>query len=191
MIREFQKTKRIVSRFPWRGESGQAFIEFTLVVCILMALIFGAIDFCRAIYMRQLLINLSRETANLEARGVGTTTQDIMTNALSAAVLEALPSLALDGANGKVIVTAVTNPNGAGPRLSLQYHTGSLPDSDSRLGSTIGAAPTYWPNGISTTNRSVYVAEIFYKYKPITPVGYFFKGVLPTQFYDAAYFSTL
>src|ERR1039458_3356865 len=94
-----QNTKRIVARFSQPGESGQAFVEFTLVVFILMALLFGAIDFCRAIFMRQLLINLSRETANLEARGTGSTTRDIMTNAMNAAVLEALPSLALDGAN--------------------------------------------------------------------------------------------
>src|ERR1017187_2299353 len=128
MIHLFQKTKRIVSRFSRAGESGQALVEFSLVVFILMALLFGAIDFCRAIFMRQLLINLSRETANLEARGTGSTTQDIMTNALNAAILEALPSLALDGANGKVIVTAVTNTNGT-PFVSYQFQTGSLSGS--------------------------------------------------------------
>ncbi len=91
---------------------------------MLMVLIFGAIDFGRAIYMRQVLINLSRETANLEARGTGSTTQEIMTNALSAAIQEALP-LALNSSNGYVVVTAVTN-FGAHFTISQQYNSGTL-----------------------------------------------------------------
>src|ERR1039458_4808607 len=108
MNRILQRAKRTVSRISGRGEGGQALIEFTLVALLLIVLIFGAIDFCRAIYMRQLLINLSRETANLEARGVGSTTAEIMTNALNAAIQEASP-LTLNSTNGMVIVTAVTN----------------------------------------------------------------------------------
>jgi hypothetical protein len=38
-------------------------------------------------------------------------------------------------------------------------------------------------------NQTVYVTEVFYKYKPITPLGKFLVGiVLPSQSYDVAYY---
>jgi hypothetical protein len=190
-----QKTKRAVPRISWRDESGQAIMEFAAVVVMLIVLIFGAIDFCRAIYMRQLLVNLSRETANLEARGSGSTTQDIMSNAMAAAITEALP-LTLGSSNGMVIVTAVTlsNTNNT-PIISYQYSAGSLAGAASVIGGPAGNAPKQMPNtgsiSILPAFRTVYVAEIYYKFVPITPVGNFIKAVLPTQFYDAAYFSSL
>jgi Flp pilus assembly protein TadG len=193
MSRTFQKAKRTLSRIFWRSENGQALVEFSLITVALLVLIFGAIDFGRAIYLRQVMINLSRETANLEARGSGSTTQDIMTNALNAAIQEGLPTLNLNSVTGMVIVTAVTN-FGAGFRVSQQYIAGTL----------AGAASIAGPNGSNTTahlpstaasilpaNRTVYVAEIYYEFFPITPVGNFIKVVLPKKFYDAAYFSAL
>lgn len=193
----FQKTKQTVARISWRGESGQALIEFAVASVMLIVLIFGVIDFCRAIYLRQVLVNLSRETANLEARGSGTTTMDIMTNALNAAITEALP-LALNSSTGMVIVTAVTNFNSKGTAqytISQQYTAGSLAGAISRIGSStnVGNKATLPTTGGTylPANRTVYVAEIYYKFVPITPVGNFIKAVLPTQFYDAAYFSAL
>jgi Flp pilus assembly protein TadG len=194
----FHKAKRTVSRISWRGESGQAIMEFAAVVVMLMVLIFGAIDFCRAIYLRQEMVNLSRETANLEARGAGTTTMEIMTNALAAAILEAQP-LGLNSSTGMVIVTAVTNVYGKGGTVSYtisqQYTAGTLAGAQSRIGTStnVGNAAVMPSTGGTylTSNRTVYVAEIYYQFFPITPVGNFIKAVLPTQFYDAAYFSSL
>jgi Flp pilus assembly protein TadG len=192
MNRPSQKVKRTASRIFRRGKSGQALIEFTGVTVFLLVLIFGAIDFCRAIYLRQVLVNLSRETANLEARGSGTTTMDIMTNALNAAIQEALP-LALNSSTGMVIVTAVTN-FGSHVTISQQYKSGTLAGASSRIGSTTNVGNTATmpstAKSILPANRTVYVAEIYYKFIPITPVGNFIKAILPKQFYDAAFFST-
>jgi Flp pilus assembly protein TadG len=196
MNRPSQKAKRTVSRIFWRSKSGQALIEFTGVIVLLLLLIFGAIDFCRAIYLRQVLVNLSRETANLEARGTGTTTQEIMTNALNAAIQEALP-LALDSSNGMVIVTAVTNNFGSGKKgstagfvISQQYTAGTL-GASSAIG-TGNNNPAWLPvTSILPSNRTVYVAEVYYHFTPITPVGKFINAALPKQFYDVAYFSAL
>ena len=191
-----QKTNRTVSRIFWRGESGQALVEFTLVTIVLLVLIFGVIDVCRAIYLRQLLVNLTRETANLEARGSGSTTDDIMTNALVAGITEALPSLALDSANGKIIVTAVTLSNtNSSPMITHQFSAGSLSTAGSVIGGPAGNAPNAkWDTGnplILPAFHTVYVAEIYYKFVPITPVGGLINIALPKQFYDVAYFSAL
>jgi Flp pilus assembly protein TadG len=195
-----QRTKQTVSRFFWRDEGGQALIEFTLVTLLLIVLIFGAIDFCRAIYLRQLLVNVSRETANLEARGTGSTTAEIMTNAMNSMLTEALP-LVLNSTNGTIIVTAVTNFNNvvnkkstAAFTISHQYQQGTLLNAKSAVGTFTGTNnfnPATLPTGILPAHRTVYVAEIFYKFTPITPVGKLINHLLPTQFYDAAYFSTL
>lgn len=192
MNRNFQKAKRTVSRIFWRSENGQALVEFSLITVALLVLIFGAIDFGRAIYLRQLLVNLSRETANLEARGSGSTTQDIMTNALGAAIQEGLPTLNLNSVTGMVIVTAVTN-FGKGFRISQQYTAGTLAGATSRIGKGSNTTATLPSTGASIlpANRTVYVAEIYYQFFPITPVGNFIKAVLPKEFYDAAYFSAL
>src|ERR1035438_1266871 len=190
-----QKTKRTVSRISWGGDSGQALIEFTLVAVALIVLIFGVIDFCRAIYLRQLLVNLSRETANLEARGSGTTTLDIMTNALGAAILEAKPSLGLNSSPRLLTTTAFPN-FGTHSTISQQYTAGSLAGATSAVGTSTNLGNTAklpkTAGSILPANRTVYVAEIYYKFIPITPVGNLINHILlPTRFYDAAYFSAL
>jgi Flp pilus assembly protein TadG len=190
MNRAFQKAKRTDLRTFWRDKSGQALIEFSLVTVLLLVLIFGAIDFGRAIYLRQVMINLSRETANLEARGSGATTMDIMTNALGAAVQEGAP-LDLISSTGKVIITSIFNSNSVFI-VSQQYSTGTLAGAVSVVGPNgVNTAATMPSSGILPTNRTLYVAEIYYQFFPITPVGRFINAVLPNKFYDAAYFSSL
>lgn len=190
----FEKMKRTAPRIPWRGRSGQALVEFSVMALTLISLSFAVIDFSRAIYLRQVLINLSRETANLEARGVGSTTSEIMSNALSATEVSALP-LSLNSSNGFLVVTAVTNFN-TGYIIAEQLSVGTLTTlASSRVGSGVGHAATLpkTKGSILPANHTVYVAEIFYKFQAITPVAHFFKGsgFLPTQLYDVAYFSAL
>src|SRR5580704_8422917 len=93
-----------------RDQSGQALIEFMFVAFILLFMLFGMIDFCRAISTRQVLINLSREAANLAARGTGSTADASISNAIAAVIAGAAP-LSIT-TNGEVIITAVLNSNG-------------------------------------------------------------------------------
>src|SRR5689334_6984144 len=53
----------------FRQCSGQALVEFALISLVLITLLFGLIDFGRAILVRQVMVNLSREGANLASRG--------------------------------------------------------------------------------------------------------------------------
>jgi hypothetical protein len=143
-------------------------------------------DFCVAIYEKQLLTNLSREAANLAARGSGISQQQIMTNALDAIQQEATPlSLLNSSPYGKVYLTAVTNNGAGGLYISEQVSSGGL-SVPSKLGG-LGANVTHV---LPTTNLvqvggTCYIAEVFYVYKPPAPIK--FVG-LSNTFYDVAYF---
>ena len=72
MNTSLQGTNSTTVRIRRRSESGQAFIEFTFVVLMLIIMLFGLIDFGRAIYEHEVLTNLSREGARLAlGRGRG------------------------------------------------------------------------------------------------------------------------
>jgi hypothetical protein len=168
-------------------------MEFAVVSTMLIVLMFGVIDFSRAIYLRQQLLNLTREAANLEARGSGVSAAEIMTNALNATLTSALP-LALNSVTGMVIVTSITNNGSNGYFIGQQLSRGTLSGAASRIGTGVGHAATMPKTAglILPPKHTLYVAEIFYKFTPITPVGHMaFRTALPTQFYDAAYFSGL
>src|SRR5471032_1996693 len=94
-----------------RQRSGQALVEFMFVGFILLFMLFGMIDFCRAISTRQVLINLSRESANLAARGTGSTANESISNAIAAVIAGSAPLTM--ATNGLVIISAVFNDNGS------------------------------------------------------------------------------
>ena len=185
-----QKRKPSTSRSLRRDRSGQALVEFSLAVVMLVLLVFGLIDFCTAIYEKQLLVNLSREAANLAARGGnGLSPQQIMTNALDAIQQEATPlSLLNSSPSGKVYLTAVTN-NGATPPkfyISEQVSSGGL-SAQSKLGTGVGAQVTTLPStNLVQVGGTCYIAEVFYAYKPVVSLPII--AGLSNTFYDVAYF---
>jgi Flp pilus assembly protein TadG len=171
-----------------REQSGQALIEFMFVAFILLFMLFGMIDFCRAISTRQVLINLSREGANLAARGTGDTPNAVISNAISAVIAGAAPlNMAT---NGLVIITAVFNNNGAYV-VTNQVIEGGLSNSVSKvapngLGSTPNMPATAVP--IPQSNQTMFVSEVFYSYKPATPIGKLLNFNMTNALYDAAFF---
>ena len=162
-----------------RNESGQATVEMVLVVLFLAVLMFAVVDFCRAIMTRQVMVNVSREGANLAARGTS------FSNALDAVVGSAQP---LDiNRNGYVILTAVFRDGDGNAIITNQLAKGGLPTT-SHIGSGIGSSPVLPNNQIPTTNQILVAAEVFYQYEPVTPIGKLL-GIAPSQrLYDAAYF---
>src|SRR5208282_2625574 len=105
------QTKPVIARAPCRNQSGQALVEFSLAMLLLVVLVFGLMDFCSAIYEKQLLVNLSREGANLSARGVGGSQLGVMSNALFAVQVEAEPLNLSNSTSGLLILTALSNTN--------------------------------------------------------------------------------
>jgi len=174
------------------AECGQVILELLPVVTLMLILIFGVIDFGRAIWEMQVLTSLSREGSNLASRNVS--------------LQDAANAVINDGAvlnlsqNGKIIITSVQNqaPNQrAQPQFVItgQYSTGSLSatskvgtyNPNPRRGGNQASMPTETPV-FPQPNATVYVTEIYSSYSPITPLGAFVKSVVPRTLYDIAYF---
>lgn len=166
---------------PPRGKSGQALLEFVFVGIFLLMLVFGLIDFGRALMTRQTLVAVSREGANLASRGTS------LDDTLAAVNTSAQPLNLLS--NGYIIVTAVyRQPNGA-LRVQDQRKAGALPHP-SRVGNTIGG-PATLPSTtaeVPPRGRTLYAVEVTHRFTPITPLGKLLNTVLPNQLTDVAYF---
>src|SRR5664279_2853368 len=85
-------------------DSGQALVEFAIAAMMLLIIVFGLIDFCRAIYDQQVITNLTGEGCSLSSRGTG------LTDTVTAVIASSAP-LNLN-ASGRVIATSVFNNNG-------------------------------------------------------------------------------
>ncbi|HVM61749.1 MAG TPA: TadE family protein [Verrucomicrobiae bacterium] len=179
-----------------RNQSGQALVEFMFVAFIVLFLLFGMIDFCRSISTHQVIINLSREGANLAARGsVAGSTDAAISNAIAGVIAEAAP-LNINS-SGEVIISAVYN-TGKNYVITNQVAEGALtvPSKLGKLNNTItmpsvGGATT--ANAVPQSNQTTFVAEVFYNFRPATPLGNVLVGGLrgftvTNQLYDAAYF---
>ncbi len=173
--------RRLMSRRkPVSGQSGQALVEFALIGFFLFVLIFGLIDFSRAIYDQQVMKGLTRQGSNLASRGTD------LTASANSVVTGAAP-LNLNS-NGRVIVTSVASVNGF-YKITGQVSTGGIPAS-SRIGTGVGNPANVPPAAapILNANQTIYITEVFYTYKPITPVGKLVRLNLPSTLYDVAYF---
>jgi Flp pilus assembly protein TadG len=172
---------RRVQNFRWRGRSGQALIEFVFIGVFMLLLVFGLVDFGRALLIRQILSGVSREGANLASRGTS------LADTITAVNTSAAPlSLAT---NGYVIVTAVYRaPNGS-LTVTAQQRSGGIAQSSS-VGNVVGGPAVLPPTAVEIPprGRTLYVVEVFHRYTPVTPLGRLLGVSLPTVLRDVAYF---
>jgi hypothetical protein len=153
-------------------------VEFAISVTLMLILVFGLIDFSRAIFIKEVIVNLG-EGSSMASRG--TSLSDTAT-----AVVAASGHLNVS-VNGQVIVSSVFNNNNT-LQLTGQVSQGAM-GVGSRVGNSIGGTAVLPASVSPQLNQTVYVTEVFYKYKPITPLGNILVGVaLPSQLYDVAYY---
>jgi len=156
----------------------------------MITMAFAIIDFSRAIYEKQVLSHLTREGSNLASRS---TSGDPLTNAANAVIDGAAP---LDlNTDGYVIVTSVENKDGTcqvtgqvamggksavskiAQRKKKDFTAPNLPEPCSDSGT-----------GLPQNGQTMYVTEVFYTYRPVTPIGSLLNVVMPSWLYDVAYF---
>jgi Flp pilus assembly protein TadG len=162
------------------ANSGQASMEFALIVGLMLVLLCVVIDFSRAISYLQVMAGLSREGSNLASRRTSLP-------ASAAAVIAGATPLNL-GRNGEVIVTSVTNINKV--NTITGQATGGAISRQSRVGQRVGSKATVPATSAAMLQpgQTIYVTEIFYSYQPITPLQNLLRIILPSTLYQAAYF---
>lgn len=165
-----------------RSERGQTLLELTLVFGVLLLLLCGVIDIGRAVLTRQSLAWVSREAANMAARGTP------LPETLRAATVSGA-SLGLSS-NGYVIVSKVSRDDRGVATVTAQQ-TGGGRAVSSMIGDHVGATADMPSGGYGQfppRGQSVFVAEISCGFRPITPLGALLGSVFPTELRDVAYF---
>jgi Flp pilus assembly protein TadG len=186
-----------------KGESGQALLEFALVVPLILLLVLGVVEVSYATLDQHVVSRMSREGSNLISRD--TTMTD---SATALASMSSLPVNFNDGSS-TVIFSVVKQVATAGaanfnkPVLYQRFVYGTYPGSSilNNPGGAFGPAPDYTAvnsdNDVSlqVTNAPatlavggmLYVTEIYTRHPLLTPLNQF--GVpMPTTLYSIAYF---
>jgi Flp pilus assembly protein TadG len=163
-------------------EQGGAIIELALCLPILLTLLFGLIDFSQIILDDQMMTGISRQGSDLASRGT------TLTDTVSALVTQGA-SLKI-GTQGRIIVTEVANNTSHKPIIVDQVQSSTGIAAVSAVGSGTGNAASVPSSATTVLNagQTLYVTEVFYSYKPMTPIGGFLKHSIASTMYQAAYF---
>ena len=178
-------------RLKMSGERGIAALELALILPVLLVLSLGVIDFGGLIHSRLIVTNVSREGGSLASRGFKSGSD--LVNMLQ----HSGNPLDLTGVLGKIYITSIK----AG-RLDSDggIHPPEIPADGVTTGgelgvnSSIGNGKTnlglssilydhlvYKSENSTSDIDELTVVEVFYKYRPITPLPKFIENILLTD----------
>ena len=161
----------------WGDERGAALVEFALVGAMLIMMVLGVIEFGNVYSATHTLTSLSREGANLAARG--------------ATLAEALENVVANGADlqlaarGGAVASRIVVRDGIAEIDEQRASPGY--ESRSRLGAAGGPAANVEPWGLEE-DQVVHAVEIFYGYDSVTPFEGVFGVAVPDTLYERGIF---
>ena len=172
------------------GKKGIAALELALILPILLVLVFGIIDFGRLIRARLIVTNVSREGGSLASRSISSG-NDLLNMLRSSGT-----PLDFNG-SGRIYVSRIRAGTSNNPKPYIDT-SNQLPWSAGSLGVTsvihdggasyyLGLSPALYNhlvfNPVNQTSdiAEVWVVEVYYKYKPITPLPQFIQNILLTD----------
>jgi hypothetical protein len=172
----------------WKGgESGAAAVELAVILPTLLVMVFGVVDFGRLIQARLIVTNVSREGGSLVSRGFSSGTDLLSMLQSSGAPLD------LNG-SGKIYVSRIrAGTSTSDPYVEQLANGGSLVGISSKIGGTepFGLSDALYdhlkfegPPQNSSDIQEVWVVEVYYIYRPITPLPNLIKNILITPGYD-------
>jgi len=152
-----------------RSEAGIAYVEFALILPVLIALFMGSVEVTRYILVTQKTQKVAMTVADVVAQAQTISTADLANIVLAGSQIMQPYTF---GASGYIIISSVTqtgtqtasNP----PKISWQYTGGGSmnPAPASRIGVTGGAA--ILPNNIPlNSGDNIIVTEVYYNYTPL------------------------
>lgn len=120
-------------------QRGVNMIEFALVLPVLMVLVFGVIDFGRAIHYSNVIVNMSREGANLAARSGGIDRRHIIV-----ALMETAEPLKMN-TEGMIYVTEIIGRSDGTGQVEGQWRATA---GDTGLRSRLWVCPSWTAAGV-------------------------------------------
>ncbi len=160
-----------------RGDGGQSLAEFALVLPMIIVVLLAVIELGNAFTVQHAITTISREGANIAARGttLDTVLQVVMTNGSDLAL----------ASRGGSIASQVTIQSGQ-PLITQQLATLGY-SGQSQIGG-LGQIATGLTGLGLTEGSDHYVVEVFFGYQAITPLANFLSGVIPSLMYQQAVF---
>jgi len=168
-----------------RDARGTALIEFALLLPVLILLSMAVIDFGNLFQTRLILSNVSREGASVGSR------QTTLDSTLTLLMLASGHPLALSGPDGRIVVTRLVagrSADASAPTIERQLAVVSLARG-SRIDAadaTLGLSPNLYNHLVyravngSADISELTVVEVYYKYRPITPLPRSLEGFVPS-----------
>lgn len=160
-----------------RGERGQGLVELVLIVPVLLTVTFGILELGTLLDRSHSITALSREGANLAARGAA------LDSVLLVTVLNGR-AIGLD-AGGGVIASRLDLQGGVPVIVGQLASPGYV--GRSRIG-VLGSAADGLANQGLTDGRTYHLVEVFAPYHPFTPLEGFIDSIVPDTLYDRSLF---
>jgi Flp pilus assembly protein TadG len=160
-----------------KSERGIAAVEFALVLPVVLLVLLCCFEVPRYVLIYQKVARTASGVADLVSQADEPMTATQLTDVYSAAGAMMDPYDLKT--NGKIYITSINNPTGAGASITWQRNSGSLGGVSTKITSVASL-----PAGLSPpAGESVLIAEVYYHYAPIF-TSLIYNG---TNFYRVSY----